>query len=155
MARSLLRLHAAPDAYDRVELAYNRQGQPIWIKDQRGVIREFEYDGLGRFLADKATTIPTGVDDAIQRIERSYGSMGWTENITSRVGTGGAATIANQVNLAYNGFGQVLKSRQAHSGSASSSTIGVGYTYADGDLMSRLASMAYPQGSSVDRKSVV
>ncbi|MCC6909713.1 MAG: hypothetical protein IT430_17390 [Phycisphaerales bacterium] len=58
-----------------MELAYNRQGQPTWIKDQRGVIREFEYDGLGRFLADKATTIPSGVDDAIQRIERSYGSM--------------------------------------------------------------------------------
>ena len=135
--------------YDRVELAYNRQGQPIWIKDQRGVIREFEYDGLGRFLADKATTIPSGVDDAIQRIERSYGDMGWTHNITSRVGTGGASTIANQVNLAYNGFGHVVKSRQAHSGAGSGSTIGPGYAYDDGDLMARLTTLTYPQTSAV------
>ncbi|MCC6910359.1 MAG: hypothetical protein IT430_20685 [Phycisphaerales bacterium] len=136
--------------YDRVELAYNRQNQPIWIKDQRGVIREFEYDGLGRFLADKATTIPSGVDDAIQRIERSYGKMGWTHNITSRVGTGGAATIANQVNLAYNGFGQVIKSRQDHAAAADTDTIGVGYAYADGDLMARLTTLTYPQTSTVN-----
>src|SRR5690606_32430531 len=41
--------------FDRVELTYNRQGQPTSRKDQREVVHEMAYDDLGRLLHDRVT----------------------------------------------------------------------------------------------------
>ena len=69
--------------YDRVEFKYNRQGQVIWKKDQNGTVHEFDYDSLGRPMADKVTTVGTGVDDAVLRIAKSYEVRGMVDKLTS------------------------------------------------------------------------
>ena len=55
---------ATTGVYDRVEYEYNRQRQPMKLKDQNGSVHEYVYDGRGRQTVDKVTAVGAGVDDA-------------------------------------------------------------------------------------------
>ena len=136
-----------------VQYAYNCQGQLKKQTDQRGVVREFLYDKLGRLVHDCATTIPSGVDSAVKRISRIYEVRGLLEIVTSADSSApGAGTILNQVQLAYDGFSQLLNDFQSHAGAVDTSTTpNVGYTYADGsDNTARLESITYPNGRALN-----
>ncbi|MGL5095872.1 MAG: RHS repeat-associated core domain-containing protein, partial [Planctomycetia bacterium] len=113
----LLRAEVYPDSVDgsdRVVFSYNRQDQRTTQTDQRGVVRVFDYDKLGRLIHDRVTTLPSGVDGAVRRISTEYDIRGLTTLLTSYddavVGQG---SIVNQVKSSYNGFGQLLKEEQA------------------------------------------
>ena len=96
-ASTLLRAEIYPDSdntadplgdgpsgvYNRVEYAYNGQGQIVTKKDQNGTVHEFVYDGLGRLTQDCVTTAGTGIDTAVLSIAASYEVRGLPQNFTS------------------------------------------------------------------------
>jgi hypothetical protein len=104
------------------------------------------YDENGRRTEDKATTVITGVDGTIKRIQTTYDALDRPAKITSYdAATGG--TVKNEVEYVYNGFGQIEESRQAHTGAVDSNTLKVVYGYSEaegGDPISRLNTIQYP-----------
>ena len=140
--------------YDRVEFKYNRQGQVIWKKDQNGTVHEFDYDSLGRPMADKVTTVGTGVDDAVLRIAKSYEVRGMVDKLTSYDAATDGSTV-NQVVLEYDDTSLLDKEYQEHAGLKDGSTPYVQYnrdTSASGGQFTkglRPASLRYPNGRLV------
>ena len=121
------------DSSDRVEYKYNRQSERSELKDQNGSIHAYDYDTLGRPVQDRVTTLGGGVDGAVRRIGLSYEVRGLVENVTSHDNaTVGQGNVVNDVEFAYNDFGQLITSKQSHSGAADGSTPKVQYAYADG-----------------------
>ena len=151
----LLRAKEFPDkasASDRVEYRYNRLGDVKEIKDQVGTIRTLQYDMLGRLQHDRVTTLGSGVDGAIRRITRSYDARGLLEKLTSYDNAAvGSGSIVNEVQHAYNGFGQLATEYQSHSGAVNTGTTPkVQYAYSDGSANhSRRTSMTYPAGTVI------
>jgi len=140
--------------YDRVELKYNRQGEVTERKDQNGTVHEYLYDALGRQTADKVTTVGTGVDGAVRRIERSYEVRGMLEKTTSYdAATGGNAV--NEVVFEYSSASLLAKEYQEHSGAKDGNTLYAGYNYdttASAGVFStslRPTSVRYPNGRLV------
>ena len=139
------------EVYDRVELAYNRVGDLIQRKDQREVVRQFDYDKLGRLTDDRVTD--TGrpgenVDDEVLRISRTYEARGMLASVTSHdheeVGQG---SVLNEVGFSYDDFGRLVGEEQAHAGEADGSEPQVQYSHADGsDNIARPTGLTYPDG---------
>jgi len=132
--------------FDRVEYSYNRLGEMIEAKDQAGTVHAYDYDKLGRITHDRVTNLGPGVDDAVLRISREYEVRGMLKRITSYDSTNlESATVVNQVELAYNDFGQLATDKQSHAGAVGSETPVVSYDYADGSANTiRPSAIAYP-----------
>ncbi|MCW5555098.1 MAG: RHS repeat-associated core domain-containing protein [Verrucomicrobiae bacterium] len=151
----LLRAKEFPDkasGSDRVEYKYNRLGQVKEIKDQIGTIRTVQYDKLGRLQHDRVTTLGSGVDGAVRRITRSYEVRGLLEKLTSYDNaTVGSGSIVNEVQYEYNGFMQLTKEYQSHSGAVNTgSTPKAQYAYADGSgNYVRRTSLTYPDATAI------
>jgi len=149
----LLASVAYPDSSsgsDVVSYAYNRQGQQRTITDQRGTIRTFYYDVLGRPTNDCVTTLGSPTDGAVLQIARAYEVRGMVSTITSTdTAAQGAGTVLNQVQFTYNDFGQLIEDQQSHSGSVASGTPNVQYAYDPAGATSnesRLNQLMYPNG---------
>ena len=133
--------------YDRVEYAYNRQGQIIIQKDQNSTVHQFVYDGLGRPTQDCVAALGDGIDRAVLRIAQTYDVRGLQQNLTSydnaTIGTG---NVVNDVQLVYNAFSQLVSDYQEHEGAVNTATSpSVGYTYADGSAGTiRRTGVVYP-----------
>jgi len=137
------------DSSDVIRFTYNRQNQRTSVTDQNGTVHSYGYDKLGRMTQDRITTIGTGVDDAIRRIEMTYEVRGMRQTLTSYDNpTVGNGNVVNEVQFAYNEFSQLVTDYQAHEGAVSTSTTPkVQYGYADGsDNTIRPVSMTYPNG---------
>lgn len=133
-------------------LTYNRQGNTASRTDPNGSIREFTYDKLGQPVDDTATTIGSGVDDALRRVSISYNNQQLRDTVTtySDIG-GGSANVINQVQFEYDAFGNVTADRQEHDGEVDTSTATVSYGFTDGSSnLLRRTSMTIPSGSQVD-----
>jgi hypothetical protein len=132
----LLASVAYPDSVsgsDVVSYAYNRQGQQRTVTDQRGTIRTFYYDLLGRETNDCVTTVGSNTDSTVLQIMRAYDIRGMVNLISStNSATQGSGTILNQVQFTYNTFGQLVDDKQSHSGAVSSGTPSVQYAYDSG-----------------------
>jgi len=153
IARSdLLRYVDYPDSVsgsDQVAMTYNRLGQMTTRTDQRGVVREFLFDKLGRLTDDHVTAIGTA-DTAIYKISRTYEVRGMVETITSYNVSNAAQ---NQVKLVYNEFSQLITESQDHSTTVGSSTPNVQYAYANGASSSnqiRPTSVTYPNSKVIN-----
>ncbi len=153
----LLRAIEYPDkasASDRVEMSYNRLQQVVERKDQLGSVHTYDYDELGRQVQDRVTTLASGVDGAVRRIETAYEVRGMVEKITSYddpdVGEG---SIVNEVQFVFNDFSQLITEYQSHSGAVNEmSTPKVQYAFASGASSSnqiRQTSITYPDGKVV------
>lgn len=99
------------------------------------------------------TTLGSGVDGAVWLIKRSYDSLRRLEKTTSYSGTAGAGSVVNEIQTAYDDFGAVVASYQAHGGAANTSTspkVQYGYdTSLTGNVLTsqrRLQSTTYPNG---------
>jgi RHS repeat-associated protein len=140
-------------AGDLVAYAYNRLGQQTGITDQRGTVRTFYYDLLGRLTNDCVTTVGSNTDDAVLRISRAYEIRGMVSAITSfDSATPGSGTVLNQVQFTFNSFGQLTFDAQSHGGNVTMSTPGVGYAYDTGGSSSneiRLNQLTYPNGRTI------
>jgi YD repeat-containing protein len=131
----------------------NALGQVVQATDRNGSVHQYTYDVLGRLTADAVTTLGTGVNGAVQRIEYGYDSQGNLSLITS-YDAPTAGNIVNQVQRVYNGLGQLTGEYQSHSGAVSiGTTPEVQYVYtemAGGVNNSRLTQLIYPSGYTLD-----
>jgi RHS repeat-associated protein len=92
---------------DLVKFGYNRLGQQIKVTDQAGNVIETDYDYAGREITRRATTIQSGFDSYVQRIEMAYSERGQVATVTQRGGTSGSSTVRDQVAYDYDGWGNV------------------------------------------------
>ena len=127
----------------------NALGQTIEATDRNGSVHQYTYDILGRLTSDAVTTLGTGVDGAIRRIDYAYDSQGNQYLVTSYdASTGGS--IVNQVLRQYNGLGQLtaeylIAFRRVVIGTTPA--VQYAYTEMSGDQNnSRLTSITYPSG---------
>jgi RHS repeat-associated protein len=110
-------------AADQVRVEYALDGLPERKKDQRDVVIEYSYNNARRLALEAATTIPSGVDNAVQSIGRTYDSLGRPEKVTSYPNDDGTGTPVNEVEYAYyNTFNRLYRIYQAHAGAVSTST---------------------------------
>lgn len=151
----LLREEIYPDSAsssDRVKHTYNRQSEPTGLTDQNGSVHAFNFDLLGRRTQDRITTLGSGVDGALRRIETGYDVRGNANRITSfdspNVGSG---TVVNEVKYNFNDFNQSIQTFQSHSGAVNSATTpSVQVAFASGSANTiRQVSITYPNGRTV------
>jgi hypothetical protein len=138
-----------PSSSQQETYTVNELGQGKTYTDRNGNVHTYSFDILGRVTADAITTLGAGVDGSVRRIETAYDTGGRPYLFTSfDAATGG--NIVNQVQRAFNGFGQLTAEYQSHSGAVNTSTTPVvQYAYtemAGGVNNSRLVSMTYPNG---------
>jgi RHS repeat-associated protein len=131
----------------------NALGDTKTFTDRAGNVHTYTLDILGRVTKDAITTLATGFDGSIRRIETAYDTQGNPYLITSfDAATGG--NIVNQVQRAYNGLGQMTQEWQSHSGAVNTNTTpSVQYAYSlmsGGANHSRMTSMTYPNGKVVN-----
>jgi RHS repeat-associated protein len=155
-ASTLLRSITYPrDENDVVEFTYNRQGERTTATDQRGVEHTYLYDLLGRLTDDCVTVCPAGVDDAVLRLGVTYDVRGLPETLTSYDGPDPAseppAAVVNQVQFAYNDFGQRITTWQSHGGAVNVlTTPKIAQSYADGaENTVRPLTFTYPDGREI------
>ena len=137
------------DENDAIFFEYNRQGEVTKTTDQNGTVHQFDYDALGRQTQDRATTLGTGVDGGVRRISTTFEVRGMRQKITSyNSETVGSGSVVNEVQFAYNGFGQITHDYQSHSSVVNTSTTPkVQYGYADGSANTiRPTTVTYPSG---------
>ena len=105
------------------------------------------------------TTVGTGIDITVLRIDRAYNSLGLLESVTSFADLAGKTTL-NQVTRQYNGLGMLTQEFQEHNGAVNTATsLSVSYGYDatsaspayDNELSLytnglRLAAVTYPNG---------
>lgn len=138
---------------DQVKLTYDWLGRKLTSTDQRGVVHTYGYDAAGRMTSDTVTTLPTGVDGAVRKVEWGYQDDGKLSTITTYSATN-LGEIVNQVKYTYDGWGY-LKSEQSHAGAVTVGTPAVTYIYEDGADENgnaqyvRLRKVTYPAGREV------
>jgi hypothetical protein len=124
-------------------------GERTSFTDRNGNVHNYSFDVLARPTSDTVATLGSGVDGAVRRIDTAYDTQGNAYLFTSYADTGGT-TIANQVQRAFNGLGQLIEEWQSHSGAVNTSTtpnVQYGYSLmAGGANHSRLTSLTYPNG---------
>ncbi len=115
---------------NQVKLAYNVDGSLSQKTDQRGTVIGYSYSNNRLPAVQSVNTLGTGVDGAVRSIARTYDNLNRVQNVTSYASTGGTGTVVNDIQYAYNDFGQIATAWQSHSGAVNtSSTLSVQYTY--------------------------
>src|SRR5688572_28642501 len=89
------------DAY-----TYNQLGQVLTFSDRNGNVHTYSYDVLGRITMDAVTTLGSGVDGTVRRIEYAYDTQGNLFKVTSYDATSGG-NVVNEVQREFNGLGQM------------------------------------------------
>ena len=127
----------------------NALGDTLTATDRNGNVHTLTYDVLGRVVSDAVTTLGSGVDGSVRRIETAYDGQGNPYLITSYDAASGGS-IVNQVQRTFNGLGQMTAEYQSQSGAVNTSTTPkVQYAYSEmsgGANNSRLTSITYPSG---------
>ncbi|MEM9347812.1 MAG: hypothetical protein AAGB26_14470 [Planctomycetota bacterium] len=109
-------------ASQRINLKVNRQGETIERGDQNGTVHEYCYDLLGRPITDAVTSFGTGIDDTVKRLTTTYTSRGQVATLTSHSAASGTGDEVNQVEMAYNDFGQLVTDYQEPAGTVDTAT---------------------------------
>jgi len=122
--------HGTDGIYDRVEFKYNRQAERKEKKDQNGSVHTFEFDGLGRVIHDRVTTLGTDVDGAVRRTSTTYEVRGMAAKITNYDNaTVGSGSVVNEVVLEYNDLGMLEKEIPGARGRQDANTLYVQYNF--------------------------
>ena len=144
---------ASSSPANRKSYTYDALGELTTLTDPNGTVHSYSYDLLGRPTSDAITTLGTGVDGTVRRLETAYNSAGQASLFTSYDAPSGG-TILNQVERVFNGLGQLTGEYQEHHGAVNTATTPeTQYTYtemAGGQNNSRPLSMIYPNGRVVD-----
>ena len=139
----------APSSSQEETSTVNALGETVTMTDRNGSTHTLTYDVLGRILSDAVTTLGTGVDGSVRRIEYAYDGQGNQYLITTYDAASGGSII-NQVQREFNGLGQMTVEYQQSGGAVNTSTSPkVQYTYDEmpsGANQSRLTSITYPDG---------
>ena len=100
-------------------------------------------------MQDRVTTLGSGVDSNVRRIEREYDVRGLSARVTSySSATVGAGTIRNEIERTYDDFGHLDTEYQDHDSAVNTgSSPKVQYDYSTGSAgHTRLTKMTYPNG---------
>jgi RHS repeat-associated protein len=139
----------APSSTLKDTYTLNALGQNLTATDRNGDVHTYTDDVLGRPIANAVTTLGSGVDGSVRRIEVAYDTQGNPYLITS-YDAATAGNIVNQVQQTFNGLGQLTAEYQSHSGAVNTSTTPkVQYAYSEmagGANHSRPTSITYPNG---------
>ncbi|HEV3447791.1 MAG TPA: DUF4214 domain-containing protein [Gemmataceae bacterium] len=131
----------------------NGLGQNLTKTDRNGNVHTFSFDVLGRQTVDAVTTLGSGVDGSVLRLETAYDTDDRPYLFTSYNAASGGS-IVNQVQRVYNGLSQLITEYQANSGAVNTNTTPkVQYAYnelAGSANNSRLVSMTYPNGRVIN-----
>ena len=131
----------------------NALGQTLTYSDRDGNVHSYSYDVLGRQTSDAVTTLGSGVDGAVRRIDTAYDTQG-NAYLTTSYDSASGGSIVNQVEDVYNGLGQLTGEYQSVSGTVNTSTTPeVQYSYTEmsgGANNSRLTSITYPNSYVLD-----
>jgi RHS repeat-associated protein len=142
-----------PSSSEQETYTVNALGQRTGFTDRNGNVHSYSFDVLGRPTSDSVTTLGSGVDGAVRRIDTTYDTQGNAYLLTSYSDTGGT-TIVNQVQRAFNGLAQMTQEWQSHSGAVNTSTtpsVQYGWSLMSGGANhSRLTSITYPNGKVVN-----
>jgi RHS repeat-associated protein len=144
---------------DVTSQTYNRLGEKQTFTDQRGVVRTFYRDKLGRQTNDCVTTCPAGVDSTVLQIATAYEIRGMVSGVTSypNASTTSPGTPVNDCQLSYNTFAQLIQEYQSHAGAVvPGTTPSVQYAYdtgASGSNEIRLNALIYPNSRVVSYNS--
>jgi RHS repeat-associated protein len=110
---------------------------------------KYQYDNTGRLTQDSVSTTDTFLDMTVQSIAYEYNDQGQLWKVTSWDSPNGSGNIVNQVEYSYDGWGNISRQWQSHSGqvidTGLSQSPSVSYTY---DAYDRLSTVQYP-GSQV------
>jgi RHS repeat-associated protein len=124
---NLLRQATYPDdaggSRGYVVYAYNGLGEQISMEDQATNKIDTEYDTGGRITKRTVTTLASGFDGAVRRIEYAYDSLSRQSTVTQYDATT-SGNVVDQVKFTYNDWGPVSKFEQDHN-----STVATGGTY--------------------------
>jgi RHS repeat-associated protein len=138
-----------PSSSQQETYTVNALGEALTKTDRDGNVHTDSYDVLSRQTTDAVTTLGTGVDGSVRRIQTAYDTQGNPYLVTSYDAASGG-NVVNQVERLYNGLGQLTAEYQSHSGAVNlSTTPAVQYGYslmASGANHSRLTSITYPNG---------
>jgi YD repeat-containing protein len=140
-----------PSSGQQESYTVNALGQQLTFTDRNGSVHTYTRDLLGRVTSDQITTLGSGVDGSVRRIDTAYDGQGNAYLLTSYADTAGT-TVVNQVQRAFNGYRQVTQEWQAHGGTVNTSTTpSVQYSYGATGMggngnQSRLSSITYPNG---------
>jgi RHS repeat-associated protein len=138
-----------PSSSEQDSQTVNALGQIVTATDRNGSVHTYSYDILGRVTSDAVTTLGSGVDGAVRRIETAYDAQGNAYLVTS-YDAASAGNIVNQVQRTFNGLGQLKIEYQSHSGAVNTGTSPkVQYTWSEIPSQvnhSRLVSITYPNG---------
>jgi RHS repeat-associated protein len=140
-----------PSSGQQESYTVNTQAEQLTLTDRNGNLHTYTLDLLGRVTSDTITTLGTGVDGAVRRIDTAYDGQRNAYLFTSYSDTAGT-TIVNQVQRKFNGFGQLIQEWQAHGGAVNTSTTpSVQYTYTEAASAnnSRLTTITYPNGRAI------
>lgn len=134
-------------------LTFNQIGEVQTATDRNGNVHTYYRDVLGRPTSDTVTTLGSGVDGSVRRIEVGYNTQGLAYLFTSADAVTGGNTV-NQVQRDFNGLGQMTAEYQAVNGAVNTGTTPkVQYAYtemASGANHSRLTDLTYPNGRNLD-----
>lgn len=126
----------------------NALGQPLVTTDRNGSTHTLTYDILGRLTVDAVTTLGSGVDSSVRRIETAYDTQGNAYLFTSYDAASGGS-IVTQTQRAFNGLGQLTTEWQSRGAAVNTSTspkVQYAYSTLDSSNRSRLTSVTYPSG---------
>ncbi len=138
----------APSSSSEDTYTYNALGQVTSMTDRDGNTHTYTYDVLGRLTSDAVTTLGSGVDGSVRRIEYGYDALGNVSLITSYDAASGGS-IVNQVLDVYTSLGQMTAEYQSVSGAVDTSTTPE-VQYAYDATTGRLTSITYPDGYVLD-----
>ncbi len=111
----------AASGSEQETVTVNALGQPLTVTDRNGSVHTLTYDVLGRVTVDTVTTLGSGVDGSVRRIETAYDGQGNAYLITSYSATSGGS-IVHQVQRAFNGLGQLITEWQQRGAAVNTST---------------------------------
>ena len=134
---------------DTTTYLYNRQLQVTRMTDPNGSVHDYAYDKVGRLLSDTASTIASGIDTTVGKLETAYNERGLMIRNTSKNAAG--SSVLNEVKSAYNDFNQKITEWQEHGGAVNTSTsLKVQYSYASGSANTvRPTGITYPNGTAI------
>ena len=87
---------ATPAPAQRRRYTVNALGETLTYTDRNGNVHTYSYDVLGRQTSDAVTTLGSGVDGAVRRIDTAYDTQGNAYLFTSYDAASGGS-IVNQV----------------------------------------------------------
>jgi RHS repeat-associated protein len=129
----LLRTVTYPDsggASDTVRFAYDATGAQIFMQDQAGTVIQTVYDTGGRETHRRATATGSGIDTAVLRITTAYTTRGQVDTVTQYDNaTAGSGTIVDQVQYAYDEWGNVTTFDQDWNSAISGDAVDVDYSW--------------------------